>query len=289
MAISQVLYFRFARALVNTALAPNCLVGIGGLRIICQHDGNCLRNNRQHVPNIHGKRYRVKQVRIPNRTSPISISAVIGTNDNANLLDINRDVLNGDADVTIDDCNDNQIDSLLHSKKKMINFLFLSISFGYSLYTILSIDSGLTRGWSASEIAMRIPFDNWGAYESYLATKPIATKTSINVIIYLLGDWLSQTICLRKNLLDFDLTRTLRNGFIGLCFGPLVHEYYEFSDTILPPENGLMTRLEKILMDQTIYLTVKCSIYVSAVTWLNGADFKTVVQTVKQKNTLHYT
>ena len=171
----------------------------------------------------------------------------------------------------------------LTSEQKIINLVVLAAAFGYAFYTILSIDSGMTRGWSASEIAMRIPLDNWGAYESYLANKPIMTKSLINVIIYLLGDWLSQTAFKDKNLLDFDLSRTLRNGFIGLCFGPLVHEYYEFSDAILPPELGLLTRLQKILMDQTIYLTVKCGVYISAVGLLNGEDWDTVSTTVKEK------
>jgi protein Mpv17 len=173
--------------------------------------------------------------------------------------------------------------SELSTQQKVINALFLSAAFGYGIYTILNIDSGLTRGWSASEIAMRIPLDNWGAYESYLANKPIVTKTLINVIIYLLGDWLSQTVFQKKNVLDFDISRTLRNGFIGLCFGPCVHQYYEFSDAILPPELGLVTRLEKIVMDQTIYLTVKCSIYICAVGLLAGEDFATVKQRVKDK------
>jgi len=169
------------------------------------------------------------------------------------------------------------------SDEKFANLVFLSVTFGYALYTLLSIDGGMTRGWSAPEIAMRIPLDNWGAYESYLANKPIVTKSLINVIIYLLGDWLSQTAFQSKNLLEFDISRTLRNGFIGLCFGPVVHEYYEFSDAILPPENGLMTRLQKILMDQTIYLTVKCSIYICAVGLLAGEDWDAVRQTVRDK------
>jgi protein Mpv17 len=83
--------------------------------------------------------------------------------------------------------------------------------------------------------------------------------------------------------LDFDIKRTLRNGFIGLCFGPLVHEYYQFSDTILPPEDGILVRLQKIVMDQTIYLTVKCSIYISAVGLLAGDDWPTVKQRVQDK------
>jgi len=174
-------------------------------------------------------------------------------------------------------------DDELGVEQKVINLLFLSISFGYAIYTVLNINNGMTRGWSASEIAIRIPVDNWGAYESYLANKPIVTKTLINVIIYLLGDWLSQTAFQKKNLLNFDISRTLKNGIIGLCFGPIVHQYYEFSDAILPAENGLFTRLEKILMDQTIYLTIKCSVYISAVGLLAGEDLSTVSQTVQDK------
>ena len=44
-----------------------------------------------------------------------------------------------------------------------------------------------------------------------------------------------------------------------------------------------MNRVEKILMDQTIYLTVKCSIYICAVGLLRGDDFDTCKQTVKEK------
>lgn len=160
------------------------------------------------------------------------------------------------------------------TKEKVFNAILLAASFGYAAYTIINIDSGMTRGWTQNEIAMRIPLDNWNNYETSLAEKPIYTKTMINVVIYLLGDWLSQTIFQKKNILDFDAGRTLRNGFIGLCFGPLVHEYYQFSDTILPLDspNPLLTRVEKIFMDQTIYLSIKASIYVAAVALLGTFD-----------------
>jgi protein Mpv17 len=171
----------------------------------------------------------------------------------------------------------------LDTMQRTINALFLTASFGYALYTIFNIDHGMTRGWSPSEIAMRIPLDNWENYESSLANSPIFTKTAINVIIYLLGDWLSQTVFQKNHVLDFDITRTLRNGFIGLCFGPLVHEYYQFSDSILPPEDGIFIRFQKILMDQTLYLTVKCTIYIAAVGLLGGDDLSTVRKTVEEK------
>jgi len=166
------------------------------------------------------------------------------------------------------------------TKRNILNFILLTTSFGYAAYTILNINHDMTRGWTSSEIAMRIPFDTWSNYESSLAEEPVYTKTMINVVIYLLGDWLSQTVFQGKNVFDFDAGRTLKNGFIGLCFGPLVHEYYEFSDRILPIDgpNPLLIRLEKITMDQTIYLSVKASIYVAAVALL-GKSFETFLAT----------
>eukprot|EP00550_Attheya_septentrionalis_P005765 CAMPEP_0198282202 /NCGR_PEP_ID=MMETSP1449-20131203/2051_1 /TAXON_ID=420275 /ORGANISM="Attheya septentrionalis, Strain CCMP2084" /LENGTH=463 /DNA_ID=CAMNT_0043978357 /DNA_START=182 /DNA_END=1573 /DNA_ORIENTATION=- len=168
---------------------------------------------------------------------------------------------------------------------KAVNLAILLASFGFALHTILDIDHGMTRGWTQSEIALRIPVDTWSSYENSLSQKPIATKTTINVIIYLLGDWLSQTLFNGKSVLDFDASRTLRNGFIGLCFGPLVHEYYEFSDRILPldGEGNMMNRVYKILMDQTLYLSVKCSVYIMAVGVLGGQSLEDATQNVKDR------
>ena len=71
-----------------------------------------------------------------------------------------------------------------------------------------------------------------------------------------------------------------------MCFGPVVHEYYEFSDWILPVEGltiGITNRAFKILMDQTIYLSVKCSIYIIAIAVLNGENVESGVDNVKNR------
>lgn len=185
--------------------------------------------------------------------------------------------------TTIDTSSNEIIQDYDLLRKNIFNAALLGLTFGYAAYTIFNIDHGMTRGWTQSEIAMRIPLDNWLNYESSLTDRPIATKTAINVIIYLLGDWLSQTAFSGNHILNFDAARTIRNGFIGLCFGPLVHEYYQFSDHILPVDGGMFVRLQKIIMDQTIYLSVKCSIYISAVGLLRGDDISTVKQNVQTK------
>ncbi|KAL7485515.1 hypothetical protein ACHAW6_011115 [Cyclotella cf. meneghiniana] len=169
---------------------------------------------------------------------------------------------------------------------KLFNFALLAISFCYVFSSVFNIDKGMTRGWTPGEIGMRIPLDTWASYENSLSEKPVATKTIINVVIYLLGDWLSQTLFQRKNALDFDAARTIKNGFVGMCFGPAVHEYYEFSDWILPVDGatfGITNRAFKILMDQTIYLAVKCSIYIVAVGVLNGETIENSVENVKNR------
>jgi protein Mpv17 len=169
---------------------------------------------------------------------------------------------------------------------KLFNAALLAASFGYVFYTVFNIDKGMTRGWSPAEITMRIPLDTWASYENSLSEKPVATKTIINIVIYLLGDWLSQTLFQKKDVLNFDAGRTIKNGFVGMCFGPVVHEYYEFSDWILPVEGltiGITNRAFKILMDQTIYLSVKCSIYIIAIAVLNGESVESGVDNVKNR------
>jgi len=125
--------------------------------------------------------------------------------------------------------------------------------------------------------------DNWQEYEGGLSTHPILVKTAINVVIYIIGDWMSQVGWGRtKNLLDFDLARTARNGLIGAMFGPLVHYYYDFSDWILPMDVPI-NRVYKLLMDQSIYFFVKCSAYIALVGLLRGDPPQEVVQDVKER------
>lgn len=188
------------------------------------------------------------------------------------IEDVISPILNNNATMTEDNTDTN----------KFLNAFLLVACFGLALSTILNVDSGMTRGWTVSEQAMRIPLDNWASYESSLNTQPIATKTSINVIIYLLGDWLSQTIFVNKSPLEFDARRTARNGLIGLAFGPIVHQYYEFSDSILPVEIGI-NRFYKILMDQTLYLSIKCSVYIVAVNMLAGESWEYSSGVAKEK------
>ncbi|CAN0410729.1 unnamed protein product, partial [Ectocarpus fasciculatus] len=135
------------------------------------------------------------------------------------------------------------------------------------------------------ETLLRLPWDNWDSYEMGLLEHPIITKTAINVGIYLIGDWLSQVNWGREEdvaLWEFDLQRTLRNGLIGACFGPVVHFYYNFSDWVLPPSVPI-NRPFKIMLDQSIYFCSKCAVYILLVSLLRGDSFEEARGTVKKK------
>ena len=170
--------------------------------------------------------------------------------------------------------------------RKFVNSTIVSLCFAYIIIELLTVDSGIWRGWTLSEILIRLPYDNWQEYEGGLSEFPILTKTIINVVIYLIGDWMSQIEWGRKeglsSIFEFDISRTLKNGLIGLIFGQLVHYYYDFSDIILPltiPQN----RIFKIIMDQTIYFISKCALYISLVGLLRGDSIDNIKNEISTK------
>lgn len=167
--------------------------------------------------------------------------------------------------------------------RKWVNLSILAVLGAAGVGLFVTVDSEVWRGWTWQEILLRIPYDNWNAYEGGLMTHPILTKTIINIVIYLLGDWMSQVEWGRTgNVLEFDLARTLRNGLIGAFFGPLVHWYYEFSDVILPMDVPI-NRILKIVMDQSVYFVSKCSAYIALVGLLRGDSGEQVVSDVRQR------
>lgn len=167
--------------------------------------------------------------------------------------------------------------------RKWVNLSILAVLGAAAVGLFVTVDSEVWRGWTWQEILLRIPYDNWNAYEGGLMTHPILTKTIINIVIYLLGDWMSQVEWGRTgNVLEFDLARTLRNGLIGAFFGPLVHWYYEFSDVILPMDVPI-NRILKIVMDQSVYFVSKCSAYIALVGLLRGDSGEQVVSDVRQR------
>ncbi|CAM9395618.1 unnamed protein product [Heterosigma akashiwo] len=165
----------------------------------------------------------------------------------------------------------------------MPNKIFLTLFALYFFLKVVFVDVEAWRGWTTSEILQTIPFANWREYENALHETPMITKTSISVSINILGDYLAQVEWGRKqDLADFDIKRTLRNGFIALLFGPLVHYYYQFSDFILP-QDEMMNGAKKILMDQSIYVSVKTFAYLSLQSLLRGQPINEAATEAGQK------
>ncbi|CAM9449305.1 unnamed protein product [Scytosiphon promiscuus] len=171
------------------------------------------------------------------------------------------------------------------SGQGLLNLCILVFSGLWAIHSVVTVDAGMWRGWTLQETLMRLPWDNWDSYEYGLLEHPIATKTAINVGIYLIGDWLSQVNWGREEdipLWEFDLQRTLRNGLIGALFGPVMHYYYNFSDWFLPVD-VVTNRPLKIMMDQSLFFVSKCTVYITLVSLLRGDSFDDAKDSVKSK------
>lgn len=139
---------------------------------------------------------------------------------------------------------------------------------GFAAYHVVNVDAHLSRGWTTLEILQRIPLDNWQNYELNLQESPLVTKTAINTGIYIIADWLAQVLEGTPPL-DFEPRRLLRNGLMGLMFGPITVAYYEFSDLILDP-TVVSNRIWKVAMDQSAYAMAKYFLFVFTKDVLSG-------------------
>lgn len=101
-----------------------------------------------------------------------------------------------------------------------------------ALSKLATVDVGLMRGWTAAEMAVRIPVDNWASYETVLHAAPIETKASTSATVYAIGDIIAQRTE-GKSYGDLDRWRTLRSLLAGcIGHGPLSHVWYDWSEQI---------------------------------------------------------
>ena len=125
------------------------------------------------------------------------------------------------------------------------------------LEQVLSVDVGITRGWSGSEIANRVPLDNWYAYTHVLHSAPVATKAITSGAVYAIGDVLSQRST-GADMGDLDRARVLRSlvaGFVG--HGPMSHVWYhvseDFFDNVLRMQHVWYDFVPKVILDQAVF------------------------------------
>lgn len=122
---------------------------------------------------------------------------------------------------------------------------------------IATVDTGITRGWTVEEMALRIPFDNWNSYSSVLSAAPIQTKAITSATVYTIGDFIAQrTEGISMGELDRPrLIRSLLAGLIG--HGPMSHVWYGLSETLFQDILHLPSNIQgtaiKVLIDQTCW------------------------------------
>ena len=147
-----------------------------------------------------------------------------------------------------------QIKSL--DKNTIINTSIFAFALVTVVFQVLSVDIGITRGWSTEEIAYRVPLDNWNSYNAILASAPIQTKSITSATVYAIGDTIAQrTEGTEIGKLDrARIGRSLAAGLIG--HGPLSHYWYQISEDFF--NNVLLwtewwSFIPKVVIDQTLW------------------------------------
>jgi protein Mpv17 len=160
----------------------------------------------------------------------------------------------------------------------IINEALLLSVLAITAYSIFTIDSSFWRGWYPNEILLRIPVDNWRAYEGAVSADPVPIKAALTGATYFVGDWLAQTLELKqkaRSWRDADRPRIAKNALVGLLLlGPLAHFYYDFVTDCL---DGWPIPA-KIALDQTVYLGLYNTLYCVALGALGGRGWEDIVE-----------
>lgn len=137
-----------------------------------------------------------------------------------------------------------------------INLSIIIASVAIVLYLVLSVDVGITRGWTPTEIAGRIPLDNWRSYNEILAVAPLKTKAITSATVYTIGDIISQRTD-GVGIGELDRGRILRSLLAGLIgHGPMSHIWYDVSEDFFDNVLNLHAWwdfLPKVLLDQATW------------------------------------
>lgn len=124
------------------------------------------------------------------------------------------------------------------------------------LSQLVTVDAGIMRGWSATEMALRVPIDNWASYSTVLAEAPVQTKAITSATVYTIGDFIAQSTE-GKTIGELDRPRIIRSMLAGLIgHGPMSHVWYEVSEDVF--ENLLHLKdwwgtIIKVAIDQGLW------------------------------------
>ncbi|KAL7526893.1 hypothetical protein ACHAXR_001698 [Thalassiosira sp. AJA248-18] len=146
--------------------------------------------------------------------------------------------------------------SLDINKDAIINTSIFLFALGIVLERILSVDIGITRGWTPAEIAEGVLLDNWRSYTHILNMAPLQTKAMTSATVYAIGDIIAQRQS-GSDIGELDRLRTLRSftaGFVG--HGPMSHVWYHVSEDFFDNVLNLHAWwdfIPKVVVDQTVF------------------------------------
>ena len=143
-----------------------------------------------------------------------------GSNSNVNEMQMQQANVVSVAQINVVDYN------------AYINIGVIALVAVLALSKLATVDMGMMRGWTAAEMAVRIPVDNWASYESILHAAPISTKAVTSATVYTIGDIIAQRTE-GKSYGDLDRWRVLRSLLAGcIGHGPLSHVWYDWSEDV---------------------------------------------------------
>ncbi|KAG5177505.1 hypothetical protein JKP88DRAFT_196506 [Tribonema minus] len=150
-----------------------------------------------------------------------------------------------------------------------VNFL---VNSGFLIAVIVTVAVRLasstldaSRGWTAEEVLLRLPQDNWQGYMDMLRSHPVLVKAVTSGTVYALGDWTAQTTN-GTPLAELDRWRVARSaaaGFVG--HGPLSHCWYEVCEALFSAigwNGAWWVTLPKIMTDQLVWGPIWNATYV---------------------------
>lgn len=138
----------------------------------------------------------------------------------------------------------------------IINTSILLVVTGLVLSRLATVDMGITRGWSAAEMAVRIPVDNWLGYTNVLENSPVSTKAVTSATVYTIGDLIAQR-SVGTSMEELDRPRILRSLLAGLIgHGPMSHVWYDVSEYCFNDIFGWTAWwgfIPKVIVDQALW------------------------------------
>eukprot|EP00873_Tetraselmis_striata_P017392 jgi/Tetstr1/437656/TSEL_026323.t1 len=136
-------------------------------------------------------------------------------------------------------------------------------------YKFFEVDLEISRGWTWLEFIINTFQDDFLSYEKAIAAHPVFTKACTSGVAYTLGDFAAQTFQ-GRNILNIDLSRTLRSGVAGFCIhGPFCHLWIQWMEANLGFGGAWWNIFPKVVADQTVWSIFLNTMYTSTILALN--------------------